>query len=162
MEHHLRQPNWPGIPPKGLSGTEATCPGSVSHQEGLRLFEEGSREEPGRILGRVVRDHGGSFPSTLTNLKRASRKKRPDLLRTPKGTGSSHRLTANKWLHQRSQLGRTLVSSQTHFACTQSDELCAGGDRSARVQGRLLYSPLRQLDYGFRLYYTLRHCSGSN
>ena len=121
-EHHLRQPNWPGIPPKGLSGTEATCPGSVSHQEGLRLFEEGSREEPGRILGRIVRDHGGSFPST--NLNRASRKKRPDLLRTPKGTGSGHRLTANKWLHQRSQLGRTLVSSQTHFACTHSDELC--------------------------------------
>ena len=109
-EHHLRQPNWPGIPPKGLSGTEATCPGSVSHQEGFRLFEEGLREEPGQILGRVVRDHGGGF--------------RPDLLHTPKGTGSGHRLTANKRLHQRSQLGRTLVSSQTHFACTHSDELC--------------------------------------
>ena len=81
-EHHLRQPNWPGIPPKGLSGTEATCPGSVSHQEGLRLFEEGLREEPGRILGRIVRDHGGSFPSTLTNLNRASRKKRPALDQT--------------------------------------------------------------------------------
>ena len=79
-EHHLRQPNWPGIPPKGLSGTEATCPSSVSHQEGLRLLEEGSREEPGRILGRIVRDRGGSFP--LTNLNRASRKKRPALNQT--------------------------------------------------------------------------------
>ena len=67
---------------RGLSGTEATCPGLVSHQEGLRLFEEGSREEPGRTLGRIVRDHGGSFPSTLTNLNRASRKKRPALDQT--------------------------------------------------------------------------------
>ena len=67
---------------EGLSGTEATCPRLVSHQEGLRLFEEGSREEPGRTLGRIVRDHGGSFPSTLTNLNRASRKKRPALDQT--------------------------------------------------------------------------------
>ena len=67
---------------RGLSGTEATCPGLVSHQEGLRLFEEGSREEPGRTLGRIARDHGGSFPSTLTNLNRASRKKRPALDQT--------------------------------------------------------------------------------
>ena len=75
---------------------------------------------------------------------------RPDLLRTPKGTGSGHRLTANKWLHQRSQLGLTLVSSQTLFACTHSDELCEV-TRGARLKGRLLYSPRRQLDYGFRL-----------
>ena len=57
-------------------------PGLVSHQEGLRFFEEGSREEPGRTLGRIVRDHGGSFPSTLTNLNRASRKKRSALDQT--------------------------------------------------------------------------------
>ena len=67
---------------EGLSGTEATCPRLVSHQEGLRFFEEGSREKPGRTLGRIVRDHGGSFPSTLTNLNRASRKKRPTLDQT--------------------------------------------------------------------------------
>ena len=67
---------------RGLSGTEATCPRLVSYQEGLRFFEEGSREEPGRTLGRIVRDHGGSFPSTLTNLNRASRKKRPALDQT--------------------------------------------------------------------------------
>ena len=67
---------------EGLSGTEATCPRLVSYQEGLRFFEEGSREEPGRTLGRIVRDHGGSFPSTLTNLNRASRKKRSALDQT--------------------------------------------------------------------------------
>ena len=67
---------------EGLSGTEATCPRLVSYQEGLRFFEEGSREEPGRTLGRIVRDHGGSFPSTLTNLNRAYRKKRPALDQT--------------------------------------------------------------------------------
>ena len=67
---------------EGLSGTEATCPRLVSHQEGLRFFEEGSREEPGWTLGRIVRDHGGSFPSTLTNLNRASRKKRSALDQT--------------------------------------------------------------------------------
>ena len=78
-EHHLRQPNRPGIHPKGLSGTEATCPRLVSYQEGLRFFEEGLREEPGQILGRIVRDRGGSFPSTLT---KASRKKRPALDQT--------------------------------------------------------------------------------
>ena len=30
------------------------------------VIEAGSREEPGQILGHIVRDHGGSFPSTLT------------------------------------------------------------------------------------------------
>ena len=65
--------------PRRPMGTEATCPCLVSYQEGLRLFEVGSREELGQILGHIVRDHGGSFPSTLTNLNRASRKKRPAL-----------------------------------------------------------------------------------
>ena len=46
------------------------------------VIEEGSREEPGQILGHIVRDHGGSFPSTLTILNRASRKKRPALDQT--------------------------------------------------------------------------------
>jgi len=76
---------------------------------------------------------------------------RPDLLRTPKGTGSGHRLTANKWLHQRSQLGLTLASSQGTFACTHSDELCEV-TRGAKLKGRLLYSPRRLFDYGFRLW----------
>ena len=46
------------------------------------VFEEELREEPGRTLGRIVRDHGESFPSTLTNLNRASRKKRSALDQT--------------------------------------------------------------------------------
>ena len=53
-------------------GTEATCPCLVSYQEGLRFCEEGSKEEPGQILGHIVWDHGGSFPSTLTNLNRGT------------------------------------------------------------------------------------------
>ena len=62
-----------------IPGNRSSMPLSGPYQEGLRFSEVGSREEPGQTLGHIVRDHGGSFPSTLTHLNRASRKERPAL-----------------------------------------------------------------------------------
>ena len=87
---------------EGLLGTEATCPRLVSHQEGLRFFlgriKGGTRTDPRPYRPRPRWKFSFHTYQPQPGFPKEATSTRPDLLRTPKGTGSGHRLTANSAL----------------------------------------------------------------